>query len=125
MVRMLMREDLDHEGVCVAARDRIGKLSHELATVRRALTVALANQTCRYHFVDEPEGTTCWTKHLQAKSGEGQMTPEWRAKLASGSQLCDFCQLVAKLLPYTVQEFAASPVQQPVTVGGHRIDTNE
>lgn len=34
MVRMLMRDDLEHESICVAARDRIGKLSHDVATLQ-------------------------------------------------------------------------------------------
>lgn len=40
MVRMLMRSDLMHEAVCVAARDRIAKLSREVAMLRMALQAA-------------------------------------------------------------------------------------
>lgn len=36
-VRMLMRDDLDHEGIVCAARDRILHLSEELAALRGAI----------------------------------------------------------------------------------------
>lgn len=37
-VRMLMRGDLNHESVCVMARDRIMALSKEVARLRSALS---------------------------------------------------------------------------------------
>jgi hypothetical protein len=42
-VRMLMRSDLDHEGVCTLARDRIMALSKRTVELQKALDLALAN----------------------------------------------------------------------------------
>jgi hypothetical protein len=41
-VRMLTRSDIDHELVCVAARDRVLKLSKELREMERQRDAALA-----------------------------------------------------------------------------------
>ena len=41
-VRMLMRHDLDHEGVCTLARDRIMALSKRTVELQKALDLALA-----------------------------------------------------------------------------------
>lgn len=40
-VRMLMRSDLDHEAVCVGARDRIMYLSQQIESLRTNLAKAL------------------------------------------------------------------------------------
>ena len=41
-IRMLMRDSLDHEGVCVMARDRIRDLSREVAALKARLAAAEA-----------------------------------------------------------------------------------
>ncbi len=54
-VRMLMRTDLDHEAVCVMARDRIKYLSGRLTAVERQLREADAAYALqRWQTGDEP-----------------------------------------------------------------------
>src|SRR5690348_12674425 len=43
--RMLMRDDIDHENVCVAARDRICRLAVTNAELVEALNIALGHLT--------------------------------------------------------------------------------
>jgi hypothetical protein len=48
MVRMLGRSDLDHEMVCVAARDRIMALSAELEKLKAPMEIAFLNGSKRH-----------------------------------------------------------------------------
>lgn len=58
-VRMLMRDELPHEAVCVAARDRIMCLSAEKAALREALANTVC-YGCDHRIGDEaPHRHTC------------------------------------------------------------------
>lgn len=68
MVRMLMRSDLNHESVCVGARDRIMYLSQQLEKLKSAVEHAKYLADAAQSFIEE------LNKH--AIDGEGYQTSD-------------------------------------------------
>jgi hypothetical protein len=76
-VRMLMRDDLDHEVVCTMARDRLMHLIHHLS-------VALAQLPVWKPITDEivmKSGKYVVTNNISARTNSGKMSHAWCVEL--------------------------------------------
>lgn len=83
-VRMLVRTDLWHEAICTAGRDRIMRLSLEVAELRREVREWLCEK-CSMVYPGPPQpGFAC----VQCPSCHGITLPRWSSELRrAGAQL--------------------------------------
>ncbi len=104
-IRMMMRDDLDHELVCVMARDRIISLSDQISTARAALKVAVAERDEIASFAQNYEHAT----KLEREDHEAEIAklrdqlsehPDTKLRDAAGLAFATFSQRVmSDLMP--------------------------
>jgi hypothetical protein len=61
-------------------------------TPEAALREVIAALGCRTLYAGRPK-ETCVTEMQNAKAGRGRLEKNWRARVASGSELCERCHL--------------------------------